>query len=77
MTNESTKIKLIKKCDISLTEEVQIPLSIYKCMSCGWEFVGDATRENAFEYTQFPNFCPMCGKKISDFEETREGKPDE
>lgn len=75
---EETKIKFIGNTmsyvdneDIS-EDERNFEQSIYECCSCHWRFTGDVVRYGYgydLEGQDTPDYCPMCGKKITDLEE--------
>jgi rubrerythrin len=71
---ETTEIKFIKDMIVEITnedlddDERDISLSVYECCSCHWRFIGNASRcgygYDSEDY-QAPNYCPMCGKEIT------------
>lgn len=72
---EVTQVKLIGEIDAELKledveeEERLTSFTMFECMKCHWRFIGDCERYGygyTSEDTQCPNFCPMCGTKISD-----------
>jgi rubrerythrin len=73
---ETVKVKFLREIEVMLQDEEidederLTSFSICECMKCHWKFIGECERHGYGGYTsqgvQIPNFCPMCGGKISD-----------
>ena len=71
-----TKVKFLKELtgiiDGDMDEgedERTFGFTVYECCSCHWRFIGDCDRTGYgydWQGVQTPNYCPMCGRKISD-----------
>jgi len=73
--DKEVEIKIIKESEVELLDDdineddKVISQLICECTNCHWRFIGDCYR---FGYgytsqgTQIPNYCPMCGGKITD-----------
>ncbi|MEE3950730.1 hypothetical protein [Peribacillus frigoritolerans] len=75
LMQDEVKVKFIREIDVVLQDEEidederNTSFTVYECMKCHWKFVGDCERHGygfTSEGVQAPDYCPMCGAKISD-----------
>jgi rubrerythrin len=79
----TTQVIFIKELDLHINNEDvpdddrDIALSLYECLSCHWQFYGDVVKYGGcfdYEGKQTPDYCPMCGRKITEESEVSDGR---